>query len=244
MAKAIHCPSCGGGLEPQERACPRCGSTVATRRCAVCLDLNLAGDRNCRRCGRLLPQEKPGARADRLLCPGCGAAMTPRSIGNSVFDECDACGGLWLSPDAAVAVTVEAEARALLRPFDAPAPEGSEPAPSESLAYRRCPACCKHMNRVSSGAGSGVVVDACKQHGTYFDRGELSHLFTYIERGGLQKARRREAEALRAEVRDARRKAIAMGGGEVALGVEARSPFSSPGLDLLRWIAGLLRSDL
>src|SRR3990172_11367827 len=96
-ARALLCPSCGGALDPDGRACPHCGTTAATRRCAICFDLNLRGDRNCRRCGARLPEEDAAGRPDRLACPGCGSAMTPRRIANAPFDECDHCGGLWLA---------------------------------------------------------------------------------------------------------------------------------------------------
>ena len=89
--KSLLCPSCGGALDPDARPCPQCGTVVFTRRCALCFDLNACDDRNCRRCGALLPREDAARRSERLACPGCGAAMTPRVSGNAAFDECDQC---------------------------------------------------------------------------------------------------------------------------------------------------------
>lgn len=240
MAKALLCPSCGGGLDPDARSCPHCAVTVATRRCAVCFDLNLIDDRNCRRCGARLPEEDPGARRDRLDCPGCGAVMTPRRLASSSFDECDHCGGLWLSPGTAQGVASEAETRAQLRALDLPPAPASATDEAGSVEYRPCPSCGKLMNRSQYAHGSGVVVDLCRSHGTYYDRGELTRIFTFIESGGLEKARKREAESMRENLRDLRRKAIMAGG--------ADAPMENPGaplsgynaLDLVRWIADYL----
>lgn len=73
------------------------------------------------------------------------------------------------------------------------------------VTYLRCPACQKTMNRQAFGRISGVVVDVCKSHGIWFDAGELAEVLSFIERGGLAKARERELE----ELGQARRKAIA-----------------------------------
>src|SRR5262245_1464325 len=109
MSPVSNCPACGASLDPDKRACPHCGVATASRRCGVCFGLSFVQDRNCRSCGARLPREDSRARPDRLSCPGCAAAMTPRRTAKSSFDECDVCGGLWLSPDASTQVTTEAE---------------------------------------------------------------------------------------------------------------------------------------
>jgi len=248
MARAVLCPSCGGALDPDERACPHCGATCAARRCGVCFDLNLAGDTNCRHCGSRLPAEDAAARPERLPCPGCGATMTPRRLDHAAFDECDACGGMWLSPDTAADMATHAESRALMLPFDAPPAAGGPPPTDDGrdgrasrVAYRPCPVCGKMMNRAQYAVGAGVVLDLCRHHGSYYDRGELTRIFAFIESGGLEKARRREQEALKEDVRNLRRKAI-------AAGVESSQGLPGPAepwerfgaLDLIRWIAGYL----
>ncbi|HZI93775.1 MAG TPA: zf-TFIIB domain-containing protein [Patescibacteria group bacterium] len=238
---AFLCPSCGAGLDPDSRACPHCRATVATRRCAVCFDLNLIDDKNCRRCGARLPEENPAARPDRLACPGCGSSMTPRRLANSAFDECDACGGLWLSVGTATGVATEAETRAQLRAFDLPLAPREAALAASTIEYRPCPVCLKMMNRSQYAHGSGVVVDLCRDHGTYYDRGELTRIFTFIESGGLEKARRRESESLKQEIREARRQAISAREGS-DLSMESPVDFSSRfgALDLVRWLADYL----
>ena len=50
-------------------------------------------------------------------------------------------------------------------------------------------------------ACSGVVVDICKGHGTWFDREELSRIVEFIRGGGRDAARAREKAALEEERR-------------------------------------------
>ena len=57
------------------------------------------------------------------------------------------------------------------------------------------------MNRTVFGRSSGVIVDVCKQHGTWFDARELTASLAFIERGGLALVARREAERKAEEAR-------------------------------------------
>ncbi|MDF3069671.1 MAG: uncharacterized protein K0R38_5272 [Polyangiaceae bacterium] len=44
------------------------------------------------------------------------------------------------------------------------------------------------MNRKNFGGASGIVVDVCSLHGTFFDAGELPRVLDFVRRGGLAKA--------------------------------------------------------
>lgn len=98
------------------------------------------------------------------------------------------------------------------------------------------------MNRSQYAQGSGVVVDLCRDHGSYYDRGELTRIFNFIESGGLAKARQRQAASLRADLRDLRRKAITAGRGQ-DLSLEGACAEGSglSALDVVRSIAAYLR---
>lgn len=48
------------------------------------------------------------------------------------------------------------------------------------------------MNRVNFGKVSGVIVDMCKAHGTWFDPGELTRVIAFAGGGGLERTRARE----------------------------------------------------
>lgn len=68
----------------------------------------------------------------------------------------------------------------------AEAPRGN---PLDSaVRYRGCPICRDMMNRKNFGGTSGIIVDVCAKHGTFFDAGELPRVLAYVRRGGLAKA--------------------------------------------------------
>jgi len=46
---------------------------------------------------------------------------------------------------------------------------------------------------------SGVILDQCPEHGTYFDAGELPAVVEFVRAGGLELAQRRENDELRRE---------------------------------------------
>jgi Zn-finger nucleic acid-binding protein len=58
------------------------------------------------------------------------------------------------------------------------------------------------MNRINFARCSGVIVDLCKGHGTWFDRDELSRIVEFIRGGGLEASRARE----KAEIKEERRR--------------------------------------
>jgi Zn-finger nucleic acid-binding protein len=55
------------------------------------------------------------------------------------------------------------------------------------------------MNRRQFAGCSGVIVDWCKPHGTWFDRDELRQIVQFILDGGLNKSREREKFKLEEE---------------------------------------------
>ena len=55
------------------------------------------------------------------------------------------------------------------------------------------------MNRINFARCSGVIVDVCKGHGTWFDRDELSRIIEFIRAGGLESSRAREKEEIKQE---------------------------------------------
>lgn len=55
------------------------------------------------------------------------------------------------------------------------------------------------MNRINFARCSGVIVDICKGHGTWFDRDELSGIVQFIRGGGLEVSRKKEKAELEFE---------------------------------------------
>ena len=55
------------------------------------------------------------------------------------------------------------------------------------------------MNRINFARCSGVIVDVCKGHGTWFDRDELRAIVEFVRGGGLELSRDREKRELEYE---------------------------------------------
>ena len=62
------------------------------------------------------------------------------------------------------------------------------------VAYIKCPACGKFMNRVNFGVRSGVIADQCVSHGIWLDSGELRKLFEWQKAGGELLTRQKEKD--------------------------------------------------
>jgi Zn-finger nucleic acid-binding protein len=147
------------------------------------------------RCGAILPKDALKAAAG--TCPDCRQPLVSRAAGPVGFSECARCGGLFLGHDAFEAVEKDALTRERARAFDsAPKAGAAEP----GFHYRPCPVCRKLMNRSNFGGGSGVIVDVCGPHGIFFDRGELTKIVDFIEKGGWERVRKREKERMEEEV--------------------------------------------
>jgi len=146
----------------------------------------------CPKCGaRRARTETGGARTAR--CAACKGVMREVQIGDTALMECDACHGMWV--DAAtfehVCADHAAQAAVLHQWSQTPHP------PAGAIHYRPCVACGKMMNRMNFGRVSGTVVDVCKGHGTFLDAGELHTIVTFIQQGGLDRARQRQIEDLK-----------------------------------------------
>jgi Zn-finger nucleic acid-binding protein len=59
------------------------------------------------------------------------------------------------------------------------------------------------MNHVNFGKRSGVIVEVCKPHGVWFDKGELTRAVEFVADGGLVETKRREDEVAREKQREA-----------------------------------------
>jgi Zn-finger nucleic acid-binding protein len=156
-----------------------------------------AGSRHCPHCGAR------GARAEstsgELPCPRCGTALHAARVGDADVHDCAACGGIWLDADTFHAVTADRERQSAVLAFAPPLDRAQNAA--ETVRYAPCPRCRGMMNRLNFARVSGVVVDTCRQHGTWFDRDELRRIVEFIQGGGLEAARHREKIKLEDERR-------------------------------------------
>ena len=195
-APALRCPSCGANAREGDRACSHCGSLLATRRCVTCFALSPRDAEKCVRCGALLPAEALNAVPG--TCPDCKAGFVARQAGVAGFSECPRCGGLFLTRASFDAVVKDAAMRASARALDV-VPAGKA-APEHGFHYRPCPVCRKFMNRSNFGGGSGVIVDVCGPHGAFLDRGELTRIVDFVEKGGWERVKKREKQRMEEEI--------------------------------------------
>ena len=188
----LNCPACGAPCNPDRRLCEYCGNHLAAIRCSGCSTLHFAGAVLCTRCGRQLRPQPGLAASAGAQCPRCNHALASTTLGTLVASECGKCGGLFLDAVTLRQVVADREqARAV--PF---APADKPVAVTDEVRYLRCPVCRGVMNRVNFGRRSGVIVDVCREHGTWFDAGELALTLEFVAQGGLAEAMRREREAL------------------------------------------------
>ena len=193
-AAVVRCGSCGAALEPEASSCSFCGSTVVRRPdptgpvCPECFARTPAGSRFCTACGVAFRPEPLAVQARELPCPACSVPMTPRAVAGVTVDECTSCQGLWI-PESRLEQLVERarEAREAGTgpPPTLPAPRVRSANPAaQRVEYRRCPECDAQMQRRNFRRSSGIIVDACRRHGTWLDPDELEQIAGFVlERG-------------------------------------------------------------
>jgi Zn-finger nucleic acid-binding protein len=198
-AGTLHCPNCGASVAPDVGRCPYCQARLATVSCPSCFALMFDGAAFCPACGAA--RAARAASETAIRCPGCRGAMQAIEIGKTPLLECPTCDGAWVDADVFERLCADRESQAAVLPrlTRKPTTKGVEP-----VRYRPCVRCGKMMNRVNFGSISGAVVDVCKGHGTFLDAGELHQIVTFIQSGGLDRARARKLEDLHDEERKLR----------------------------------------
>ncbi|MBX3185676.1 MAG: zf-TFIIB domain-containing protein [Labilithrix sp.] len=185
---AAPCPYCGNACPPLVRICPHCDVRLDAVRCQRCFTLQAPGEFACGRCKQALELE-PLLDATDAPCPRCrhpldaGAALAQ----GARVHECPRCGGIFLPRETLAEILCNAEVAGAL-----PAGPPRRPRDLGEVRYLSCPLCHSSMNRVNFGKVSGVIVDVCKGHGTWFDAGELTSVVAFAAAGGLDKTRERE----------------------------------------------------
>jgi Zn-finger nucleic acid-binding protein len=153
-------------------------------RCSHCFALHFPGSRFCARCGQELEPE-PLLDATDAPCPRCRKPLRVASSGSPVVEtleglallhECIGCGGVFLD-NASLERVFSPEALGNRHP----APSARAPSAPDVVRYLNCPACNRLMNRVNFGKHSGIIVDVCKDHGTWFDSGELTRAIEFAK---------------------------------------------------------------
>jgi len=119
--------------------------------------------------------------------------MVQVTVGETELLDCATCDGLWIGAVAFERLCSSREAQAAVLHQRVP-----EPRPMDArVRYRPCIECGTMMNRVNFAKISGTVVDVCKKHGTFLDRGELQAIVGFVHGGGLERARQRQIDDLK-----------------------------------------------
>jgi Zn-finger nucleic acid-binding protein len=190
---AYNCPNCGASVSPDRpSSCVYCGSKIAVRVCPSCFGAIAAGMKSCPSCGAKAENSSPSDSS--LQCPRCETPLSSVLTGHYPVHECKGCGGLWLDKKTFQEICTHEEAQEAVLGC-----QNQAVGPAVQLKTRRayipCPECRKLMN-TKNFSGSGIVLDWCRDHGSWFDRGELQKIISFIRNGGLRKARERELEEL------------------------------------------------
>ncbi len=194
-APTFHCAECGAPARPGDFSCRYCGAGIATLRCARCFHMNMAQAQHCSGCGAEL-----GLIVESVLqaaqCSDCGHPLeVVREPAGSLL-ACRRCGGQFVEHPLFRSMIEHAETAGLAipnAPYQRPVPR----AVLERVHYRPCAVCQQRMNRKNFGGASGVIVDVCAKHGTWFDAGELPQIMAFIQSGGLVRERVQELERQR-----------------------------------------------
>lgn len=199
QAGLLACPRCGAGVSPTASSCAHCSAELLLKACPRCLSRVFHGHKHCPECGSAIERAAAGEQRDDAPCPRCEQPLHARLVGDLVIDECRGCTGVFLDRVAIERVITDrrqARADALLGALGKAAV-----APQAGRLYVKCPSCTKLMNRRQFALGAGVVVDVCRDHGTWFDPGELPRIIEFVMSGGLEAAERAEIERLREQAR-------------------------------------------
>jgi len=204
--ETLNCPNCGAGVASDSTSCEFCHTRLKTVACPNCLGLIFFGSKFCEHCGAETVNAESSADQDLGKCPRCNIDLKKLNIDKISLSECDRCDGVWSDAETFEKICLDRDERSAALTFF-----GERPATVPTkipIRYVACPVCKQLMNRSNFARSSGVIIDLCKQHGVWFDAGELPKIVEFIENGGLARAREKERIALdeeREKIREERR---------------------------------------
>lgn len=206
QAETLHCPACGAAAAGDATRCEFCAARLKTIACPRCFAMMFVGTKHCSSCGARADEaasvEAAEGRAAR--CPRCRVGLESIAVGSARLRECARCDGLWVDVASFERIVSEREEQAAVLGAPTLLPKAGGANASLQVRYVPCPECNELMNRVNFARCSGVVVDVCKGHGTWFDRDELRQIVSFIQGGGLSVSREREKQDVEAERRKLR----------------------------------------
>jgi len=214
-AGKMNCPACGAPVDPKLRRCNFCDTRLATVICPKCFGMVFKGAKFCKNCGEALQDRTVIHHGDetKLACPRCEKHphLRVEVVACVPLKRCQECEGLWIDRETVEKVYKDRDKaptiQAMTRTSRTDIKVSAKPNIKFGEGYIKCPECSNHMYRQNFGRLSGVIIDICKAHGSWFDADELHHILEFIQAGGLDKAAEREKEELQAEIRWLKQKA-------------------------------------
>ena len=155
------------------------------------------GAKFCSHCGAKADRQEVADNTVRV-CPHCRVRMKGVIIGKTALRECPKCEGLWADAESLQRICTDREQQSAVLGAANQLPTQPN-VPLEKIRYVPCPVCHQLMNRMNFARCSHVVVDVCRQHGTWFDKDELRRMVEFIQSGGFDKARALEISRLERE---------------------------------------------
>jgi Zn-finger nucleic acid-binding protein len=171
------------------KKCPYCreeikSEAVKCRFCCEWVEENIAEEK----------KDQPKIPERPLFCPKCKVLMNIVQHDGVETDECPECGGIWVDYyeekqvlEMKPGVFTVDDLHNMRRMYK---PDGK----IEEVKYHKCPICSKLMWRKNYLNHSGVIVDKCREHGTFFDKGEIEKAIEFIKLGGVEYEKLRVAE--------------------------------------------------
>ncbi len=137
--------------------------------------------------------------------------MIARLVGDTLLDECPNCHGCWLDKagvDRLVRERRQVSTQAVLG-MGGPARSENLPLNPPGRMYVKCPECETIMNRTNFAKRSGILIDTCRGHGTWFDADELTRIVEFVMNGGIEATNEAQMQQVKEEARRDRAKARA-----------------------------------
>jgi len=125
--------------------------------------------------------------------------VPPQRVGSTDLLECEGCDGTWIEAATFQRLCADRESQSAV--LQKARPDSKTLTQAGRVRYRPCPRCRKLMNRMNFGRLSGAIVDVCRGHGTFLDRGELHDVVRFILEGGLDRMRQLERDDLKEKQR-------------------------------------------
>lgn len=198
----LHCPSCGAAVKRGVDNCEYCDAHLdfslkgKTIHCPHCFDITSANGNFCIHCAKPVKGlVSVGKVLEDRLCPRCEVPMRGMSMGDFSVVQCAECSGVFVPHETFEMMQETRDAAIFSTHGIARATVETE----EVVKYVRCPVCLKMMNRTNFARISGVIIDSCRDHGIWFDPGEVEKIMAFVARGGLQKAKAVEMERYKQE---------------------------------------------